>query len=140
MKRLSAILTGLLVLFSACQSNKTEPLALTEGSPAEVFVVTDENHLDVVKTRFESAFNRFSTILLKAEQAEKKEFEPALQFWFGRSESIEGIEKQSPMILVMEIAENKVGKYSSHLGKKEPIKTINGRGYQLYIYLSLIHI
>ncbi|NBP05168.1 MAG: DUF4837 family protein [Bacteroidetes bacterium] len=134
--RIVSLVVFISVISSCVKKEPTEFLP-TEGSPAEVLIVTNEEQQDVVKSYFETKFNRFSPTLLKAEQAEKQEFEPSLQFWFGRPESIDGIEKQAPLILVLEIAEKKVGKYSSQLVKKEPIKTINGRGFQLYIYKDI---
>jgi hypothetical protein len=137
MKIYPVLLLAFATFFSACVQKEPAEFLPTEGSPAEVFVVTHEDNQETVKTHFEKNFNRFSLILLKAEQAEKQEFEPSLQFWFGRPESIDGIEKQSPLILVMEVDGKKAGKYSSKLDGKEIIKTINGRGFQLYIYKNI---
>lgn len=137
MKTNLAFLLVLLIGVSACVQKEPNELLPSEGSPAEVFVVTHEENQETVKTHFEKNFNRFSPILLKAEQAEKQDFEPSLQFWFGRPESIDGIEKQSPLILVMEVDGKKAGKYSSKLDGKDIIKTINGRGFQLYVYKNI---
>jgi hypothetical protein len=132
-----AILWVVIAIFSSCTRKETTDLPPTEGSPSEVLVVSNENDQEAVKIAFERTFNRFSPILLIAEKAEKQEFEPSLQFWFGRPQSIEGIEKQSPMILVMEIDDKTAGKYSSDLEKKDIVKTINGRGFQLYVYKNI---
>jgi hypothetical protein len=132
-----AILFVLITGISACTRKESAELPRTEGSPAEVLVVSHENHQETVKATFESAYNRFSPILLNAEKAEKQEFEPSLQFWFGRPESIEGIEKHAPMILVMEVDGKTAGKYSSDLEKKDIFKTIDGRGFQLFVYKNI---
>ena len=137
MKIYPVLLLAVVTFFSACVQKESAEFLPTEGSPAEVFVVTHEDNQETVKTHFEKNFNRFSLILLKAEQAEKQEFEPSLQFWYGRTESIDGIEKQSPLILVMEVDGKKAGKYSSKLDGKDIIKTINGRGFQLYVYKNI---
>jgi len=134
MKFNTASLLAFAIYLSACGYMEPADFLPTEGSPAEVFAVTHEENQETVKTHLEKNFNRFSPILIKAEQAEKQEFEPSLQFWYGRPESIEGIEKQSPLILVMEVNDTKVGKYSSTLDKRDAVKTINGRGFQLHIY------
>ncbi|MBM3920524.1 MAG: DUF4837 family protein [Sphingomonadales bacterium] len=134
MKFNTASLLAFAIYLSACGYKEPADFLPTEGSPAEVFAVTHEENQETVKTHLEKNFNRFSPILIKAEQAEKQEFEPSLQFWYGRPESIEGIEKQSPLILVMEVNDTKVGKYSSTLDKRDAVKTINGRGFQLHIY------
>lgn len=134
MKFNTASLLAFAIYLSACGYKEPADFLPTEGSPAEVFAVTHEENQETVKTHLEKNFNRFSPILIKAEKAEKQEFEPSLQFWYGRPESIEGIEKQSPLILVMEVNNTKVGKYSSTLDKRDPVKTINGRGFQLHIY------
>lgn len=134
MKFNTASLLAFAIYLSACGYKEPADFLPTEGSPAEVFAVTHEENQETLKTHLEKNFNRFSPILIKAEQAEKQEFEPSLQFWYGRPESIEGIEKQSPLILVMEVNDTKVGKYSSTLDKRDAVKTINGRGFQLHIY------
>ena len=137
MKLNLAILVALITGISACVQKEPAELLPTEGSPAEVFVVCHEDNQETVKTLFETKFNLFSPILLIAEKAEKQAFEPSLQFWFGRPQSIEGIEKQSPMILVMELEDKTAGKYSSDLKNSDAIKTLNGRGFQLYIYKNV---
>ncbi len=137
MKLNLAILAVLVTCIVACVRKDTAELMPSEGSPAEVFVVTHEDMQETVKNHLEKNFNRFSPILLKAEQAEKQEFEPSLQFWYGRTESIEGIEKLSPLILVMEVDGKKAGKYSSKLEGRDIVKTTNGRGFQLYVYKNV---
>lgn len=132
-----ALLLVFITGISACTRKESDKLPPSEGSPAEVLVISHENHQEIVKATFENDFNRYSPILIKAEKAEKQEFEPSLQFWFGRPESIDGIEKHAPMILVMEIDEKTAGKYSSDLEKKDIVKTINGRGFQLFVYKNI---
>lgn len=137
MKLQLAIMVALLTGISACVQKEPTEILPTEGSPAEVFVVTHEDNQETVKSHFGGSFNIFSPILLKAEKAEKQEFEPSLQFWFGRPESIDGIEKLSPLILVMEVDGKKAGKYSSKLEGSDIAKTFSGRGFQLYVYKNI---
>jgi len=144
-------LIAVVLCFTACVQKEPTEFLSTEGSPAEVFVVAadqtsgvfacnhpaHEDQQEIVKTYLEKNFNRFSPILLIAEKAEKQEFEPSLRFWFGRPESIGGIEKQSPLILVMEVDGKHAGKYSSSLVGRDAVKTINGRGFRLNVYRNV---
>ena len=137
MNRIFAIFVGLTLVFSGCKSGNKKELPPTEGAPGEVFVVCHESLKEETEVRFKTGYKNFSPVLLMAEQAEKRAFEPTFNFWFGRPESFEGMEKQSPLILVMEIGGKTAGNYSDELRALKPQSISNGRGFELHLYKNV---
>jgi hypothetical protein len=125
------------VLFTACNRSKDAgTLPESTGSPAEVFVVSDESIKENVEAMFQSGYRRPSPILIIAENAEKQQFENSLVFYFGRHQSYSGADKHASLILVAEIGKQ-AGNYSDDLESIKPLEKLNGKEIVLNVYKNV---
>jgi hypothetical protein len=97
-------------LFLYACTRHASPTQTAEGSPGEVLVVCNEKFIDTVETLFQQQFKRYNNILLVAEQAEKREFEPSFYFWVERQQAWDGAEKLNPLLIVVELQGNSAGR------------------------------
>lgn len=124
-------------LFLYACTRHASPTQTAEGSPGEVLVVCNEKFTDTVETLFQQQFKRYNNILLVAEQAEKREFEPSFYFWVERQQAWDGAEKLNPLLIVVELQGNSAGRFSSDLNVLKPEKTETVKGTKLSVYRNV---
>lgn len=124
-----------LVLF-AC-TRHTPPSQTAEGSPGEVLVVCNEKLTDTVQSIFTNQYRHYNNILLKAEQAEKREFEPSFYFWVERAQAWEGSEKLNPLLIVAELQGKTAGRFSSDLNTAKPEQSEKLKNAKITVYRNV---
>lgn len=121
-------------LLSSCIQRPGESDVLSEGVPAEILVITDEDQLNDVETGFQRYFNVKDSNLIRADQANEKKLEKLYSFWFARSKSYDGTEKTAPLMLIY----GESGKYSSDLTKRHPVESFNSKnGFALQVFKNV---
>ena len=125
------------LLIASCSRREKKELPLSEGSPAEVLVVSHESVKDQTEASFTQGYRLFDSTLLIAEKAESGKYETSLSFWFARHQSHEGSEKNAPLILVFEPKGKEAGAFSDDLNKEKPESETIGQGFSIQTFSHL---
>lgn len=125
------------LLIASCSRRAKKELPTSEGSPAEVLVVTHESLTENAESIFRQGFQYYDSILLIAEKAEQGKYEPSLSFWFARHQAHEGSEKNAPLILVFEPKSKEAGAFSDDLDEEKPSSENKGQGFSIQTFSNV---